>query len=168
MADNFNRPQVYISRKEDEEALKNDFLTSGYKSKSEYLYSLLMKGLKSKSDDASAKAVMTFLERIENIENNVKRLESKADEMQKTLGEYSVTFFDIIGELSKLTDGQEGVSSKIKDIDFGMNGIRSGIQVLKETSDSMKNQLDSMMETATPRKDEAKENKSVIGRFLKR
>lgn len=168
MADNFNRPQVYISRKEDEEALKNDFLTSGYKSKSEYLYSLLMKGLKSKSDDASAKAVMTFLERIENIENNVKRLESKADEMQKTLGEYSVTFFDIIGELSKLTDGQEGVSSKIKDIDFGMNGIRSGIQVLKETSDSMKNQLDSMMETAAPRKDEAKENKSVIGRFLKR
>ena len=168
MADNFNRPQVYISRKEDEEALKSDFLGSGYKSKSEYLYSLLMKGLKSKSDDASAKVVTTFLERIESIESTVKRLDSKMDEIQKRLGDYSGTFFDIVSELNKLADEQEGVSSKIKNIDFKMNGIRSGIQNLKETSDSMISQLDSMKENIAPKKDEPKENKSVIGRILKR
>ena len=168
MVDNFNRPQVYISRKEDEEALKNDFLTSGYKSKSEYLYSLLMKGLKSKSDDASAKVVSTFLERIESMENIVKRLDSKMDETQKTLGDYSVTFFDIAGELNRLLDGQEGLSSEIKSLDFKMNGIRSGIQSLKDASDSMKSQLDSMKGNIAPKKEEAKDNKSVIGRLLKR
>lgn len=168
MADNFNRPQVYISRKEDEEALKNGFLASGYKSKSEYLYSLLMKGLRSKSDDASAKVVSTFLERIESIESAVERLESKMDEIQKRFGEYSVTFFDIASELNKLADEQEGVSSEIKNLDFKTNGIRSGIQSLKETSDSMKSQLDLMKETVAPKKDEPKENKSVIGRLLKR
>lgn len=168
MVDNFNRPQVYISRKEDEEALKSDFLDSGYKSKSEYLYSLLMKGLKSKSDDASVKVVSTFQERIETIENTVKRLDSKMDEIQKTLGDYSMTFFDIISELNRLSDGQEGVSSEIKNFDFKMNGIRSEIKSLKETSDSMKSQLDSLKENIAPKKDESKENKSVIGRFLKR
>lgn len=168
MVDNFNRPQVYISRKEDEEALKNDFFNSGYKSKSEYLYSLLMKGLKSKSDDASAKVVSTFLERIESIESTVKRLDSKMNEIQKTLGDYSGTFFDIISELNRLSDEQKGVSSEIKNLDFKMNGIRSEIKSLKETSDSMKSQLDSLKENVTPKKDEAKENKSVIGRFLKR
>lgn len=168
MADNFNRPQVYISRKEDEESLKSDFLTSGYKSKSEYLYSLLMKGLKSKSDDASAKVVSTFVERIESIESTVKRLDSRMDEIQKTLVDYSGTFFDITSELNRLSDGQEGVSSEIKNLDFKMNGIRSGIQSLKETSDSMKSQLDSIKEAVAPKKEESKENKSVIGRFLKR
>ena len=168
MVDNFNRPQVYISRKEDEEALKSDFLTSGYKSKSEYLYSLLMKGLKSKSDDASAKVVSTFRERIESIESTLKRLESKADEIQKTLGDYGVTFFDIASELNRISNEQEGVSSEIKNLDFKMNGIRSEIKSLKENSDSMKSQLDSMKEAVAPKKDETKENKSVIGRFLKR
>lgn len=41
---NFTRPQIYISKKEDIEKLKKDFIDNGYTSLSRYFNELIMLG----------------------------------------------------------------------------------------------------------------------------
>lgn len=166
MGESFNRPQVYISRKEDEEALRADFLKSGYKSRSEYLYSLIMKGLRSDENDASAKVVEPFLAKVDQMTDDVKRLESKTDGIDKTLADFSFNIFDLAAELDRLEKQlqNDATSKSIDSIRYEINTMRKEISDIGRSLGTMKGQLDSLKETIDG-KDAPKEKDTFFGRL---
>lgn len=65
---NFTRPQIYISKKEDIEKLKKEFIDNGYTSLSRYFNELIMLGYEYKHMDGR----VSIKKEIKNIKKEVK------------------------------------------------------------------------------------------------
>lgn len=110
----FHSTQLYINKKEDVDALNEDFESLGLTNKSDYLRGLIMLGLETKKNQERNVSIkenesLVKLDELSNKINEVKELLSNVDpddsvyelfdELKKTFDE---TFITVIGTVNKL------------------------------------------------------------------
>lgn len=135
----FHSTQLYINKKEDVDALNEDFESLGLTNKSDYLRNLIMLGLETKKNQErnvsiKEKESLVKLDELSNKINEVKELLSNIDlnapdyelldELKKSLDE---TFITIIGTVNKLN---KKIDSLTKHYDKVLGSIYQLLYVL--------------------------------------
>ena len=115
----FHSTQLYINKKEDVDALNEDFESLGLTNKSDYLRNLIMLGLETKKNQErnvpiKEKESLVKLDELSNKINEVKELLSNVDlnapyyelfeELKKSFDECFVTFIGTVNKLNKKID----------------------------------------------------------------
>ncbi len=115
----FHSTQLYINKKEDVDALNEDFESLGLTNKSDYLRNLIMLGLETKKNQErnvsiKEKESLIKLDELSNKINEVKELLSNIDlnapdyesfeELKKSFDECFVTFIGTVNRLNKKID----------------------------------------------------------------
>lgn len=115
----FHSTQLYINKKEDVDALNEDFESLGLTNKSDYLRNLIMLGLETKKNQKRYVSIkesesLMKLDEVSNKINEVKELLSNVDlnapyyelfeELKKSFDECFVTFIGTVNKLNKKID----------------------------------------------------------------